>query len=105
MTNVNISKLPNTTFQFTADGVLYGFRLHFWDGLMFCSITINGETIIDSVRCISGKWLIPYKYLTVGGNFRFECIDSSEYPNFNDFGDSCKLVYYTSEEVEALNNG
>lgn len=103
MVNIELDKYPNQEFQFIADGVEYEFRIHFWNGMMFCSLSINGERKLDSVKCISGKWLIPFDYILKGGNFRFECVDPSEYPDYNNFGISCNLIYYTKEEFEVLN--
>lgn len=102
---MTILQLPNNVnqeFDFVGDGVLFSIRLHYWDELMFASISLDGEKVIDSVRCIGGKWLLPYEYMMKSGNLRFECIDPSLYPNAADFGMSCNLVYYTKEEYEAM---
>lgn len=105
MNEISLSNYPNQTFNFVGDESVYDFRLHYFRDQMFVSVSVNGRKVVDSLRAISGQWLIPYKYQMTNGNFRFECDDNSDYPNYENFETTCHLRYYSKAEYEVIENG
>lgn len=91
----------NVSFRIGIDNIDYFFRLHIFRGILYCSIWIDNYRIIDSVKCISGMWLLPYRYLALGGNFRFEN-SFDEYVTASDFARITRLCYYNREEYEEI---
>jgi hypothetical protein len=97
------NKAPNQKFSTVVEGFLFDIELHTAYDMLFATISVNGKTVKTSVRCIPFGWLIPYlAYAPDGcGNFRFETRDG-EYPSYNDFNSSCRLIYYSRSEIENL---
>lgn len=71
------------------------------DGITFVTVEDEDGVVVASVRAVKGQWLIPYKHLSLNGNFRFESDTTDEYPTYKNFQDF-KLVYYTSDEVDEI---
>ena len=99
---ITLPSLPNVEFTTTPEE--HGFTIRFrllTNGITLVSLSDDDGTIVESVRAINNKWLIPYPYLEQGrGNFRFES-DTDDYPYFENFNTSCRLVYYNQDEVDA----
>lgn len=102
MTTLTLQQYPNQEFSFVNDGVEYDIRLHLYRGITYASVSVNGVKAIESARCVSHQWIIPSKAYANKGNFRFECDDPNEYPNYKLFGVLCKLRFYTAEEIEEM---
>lgn len=106
MINLNIGAYPNQSFNKTIGNVEYGFRIHTLNGgIVVFSLTVDGETAIESERIIPNSVIIPYEYLKPkGGNFYFKSV-SGDYPDYTKFGGEQNLLYLTDEEIEAARNG
>ena len=91
--------IPNQNFKWTPNGVTYDFTLRFFRGLMYATIrTEEGAVYVGSIRCVNRQWLIPWRRAEMGdGNFRFED-DYGQYPDYRNFGTSCRLVFYSASE-------
>lgn len=103
MYQIQLPTSPNAEFTTSPNESEFTIRLRILtSGITLVSISNTKGKIVDSVRAVNGKWLIPYPYLERnGGNFRFES-DNEEYPNFQNFNTTCRLMYYTQEEVDAI---
>lgn len=68
---------------------------------LFMSVFVNNEQIGNAFMCFPNQFIIPFKYMEniLGGNFVFETI-ANIYPNFENFGDTCKLYFVTLDELE-----
>ena len=91
----------NQSFTVDINGIDYRFIFHTFRDILYCSIAINGTLVVAGVKCINDTWLIPFKYLTQGGNFRFE----NSYDDYVDpeyFGDITQLVYYSASELAKM---
>ncbi len=67
---------------------------------LLMSVFVNNEQLGIPFMCFPNQRIIPYNYLQekLGGNFVFETI-SNNYPNFENFGDTCKLYFETLDEI------
>lgn len=98
MLKLSVTNNPNQTFLFDSKYGMFKITLRYLGTIVVCNVDFKGNNIVNGVRVVTNKWLIPYKYLYQGiGNFRFEgMID--DYPIFSDFGKSVNLIYYDNEE-------
>ena len=92
--------VPNQRFTLAPNGVVYDFSLRFFRDLMYVTIrNQEGNVYVGAMRCADRRWLIPFRRPGYGdGNFRFED-DNGEYPDFRNFGTSCRLVFYSAAEL------
>lgn len=91
----------NQSFWIQIDDIEYMFRLHTFRDVLYCSISANGTLLIAGIKCVNNSWLIPYRHLSAGGNFRFE----NSYDDYVDpqyFGEITKLVYYPPDEIAEM---
>ena len=102
MREVPLLNAPNQRVETTIDGVNYSIQLRTVQSFTTADIYADGEILKAGSRCIPGKPLIPYPYLTRGGNFYFYCLND-DYPYYEYFGITQKLVYLTDEEIAGLN--
>lgn len=70
---------------------------------LFMTVTVNNEQLGQAFLCFPSQPVIPYPYMQniLGGNFVFETSDNN-YPYFEDFGKTCKLYFFTNDEI--INN-
>ena len=68
---------------------------------LLMSVFVNNEQIGQPYICYANQAVIPYQYQVeqVGGNFIFETV-ANEYPNYQNFGNTCKLYFATIEEIK-----
>ncbi len=102
MMDVSIVNVPNQALTVFTGGVDFVLRLHVFRGITYITISKGRDTspVITSCRCVPGSWLLR-DYSPGDGDFRFEC-DSADYPYHDQFGNGCRLVYYTEEEVAEI---
>lgn len=95
------SEDPNVSFRVGIGNIDYFFLLHIFRGVLYCSIWIDDYMIVSGMKCINNAWLIPYKHLASGGNFRFEG-SFDDYVSPKTFGKITTLNYYSREEYMKL---
>ena len=99
MLTIPLSNVPNQSFEFAYGEYVYSVTLKTFRDIVYASVVINDEPVCQSIRCVNRGWLIPYEAIYSGkGNFMFEC-DSEDYPNYESFGKSCYLRFYSYEEI------
>ena len=101
MIQIDVQQLPNQEFEKEIDGTTYTIKLRTFHGLTLADISIGEKVLKHSIRVCPNTPIIPYKYLTQGGNFVFYSIDGS-YPHYTQFGITQQLVYLTDEELQDL---
>lgn len=71
------------------------------NNILLMSVFVNNEQIGMPFICYSNQLVIPFDYQMkkIGGNFLFETV-TNNYPNYENFGNSCKLYFLTLEEIE-----
>lgn len=102
MIEIDVQQIPNQEFFKEIDGYKYNIRVRTFKDMTLMDIDIDDENVKHSVRVCPNVPIIPYKYLTKGGNFMFVCVNG-DYPHYTKFGISQQLVYLTDEELEGLN--
>jgi hypothetical protein len=102
-TNIDVEALPNQEFSIRLDAYRYNVRLNsVSDGAMCATIQRDGVTVIDGVRCVAGRFVLPYAYLEgLGGNFFFDT-PNDEIPDYQQFGTTHFLVYLSAAELGVL---
>ena len=67
---------------------------------LLMSVFVNNEQLGNPFMCFPNQSVVPYEYMVnvLGGNFVFETVNDC-YPNFENFGDTCKLYFVTLDEI------
>lgn len=97
---INLEKIPNQMFSLQLEGASYRVSLRTIQGLTYMSVWADGDVLFQDQLCVPNSFVNPYNYVSRGGKFYFKCLDE-EYPVWNKFGDTQKLVFLTAEEVNA----
>jgi hypothetical protein len=97
MLSYNITNIPNQTFSCDTPNGTYYFELMSFRGLMYVSISKDDVTLVNGVRIVQNKPIIPLG-LARNGNFMF-ISNSEEYPTYKELDSSVKLVYITPEDL------
>lgn len=103
MIQIDVQQIPNQEFEKEIDGKRYTIKLRTFHGITLADIFVDDVCAKRAVRVCPNVPIIPYKYLTQGGNFVFYSIDGS-YPHYTQFGITQQLVYMTDDEIEELQN-
>lgn len=103
MIQIDVQQIPNQEFEKEIDGVRYTIKFRTFHKMTLADITIDDIVVKRSIRVCPNTLIIPYKYLTKGGNFVFYSIDNS-YPHYSKFGVTQQLVYLTDTEIQELKN-
>ena len=102
MREIPLSNVPNQLVETVIDGVAYSIQLRTVQSLTVADVYADGVLLKGGVRCVPGQRLIPYSYLTVGGNFFWYCLND-DYPHYKNFGVDQLLVYLSDAELANLN--
>jgi len=100
MTRIFLENIPQQEFDLNIDNVVYHLRLRDGGGFTFVDIATNTEQLINGLIAGANLPIIPYPYLTRGGNFIFYCLDN-EYPNYENFESTQYLYYVSDDELDA----
>ena len=96
---VELNETPNQSFGIVAGGVNYTITLKLFDEITYATVAIENEVVCNSVPCVAGGKIIPYDYLTRGGNFYWFSQDG-HYPDWVKFNTEHILVYLTDAEID-----
>lgn len=101
MTQITLAQVEDQTVHIVLGKVIYFVRLWAFREMMYADISHGGERIVSSLRILPNTWIIPFKYMADGGNFRFETnqADKNEYPFYTGFNTKFKLCTYTNNEM------
>lgn len=102
MIEIEVQQIPNQEFIREVDGIKYDLKIRTFNNMTFMDITADDVVLKRSVRLCPNIPIIPYKYLTKGGNFMFICLDG-DYPHYTKFGITQQFVYLTDEELKVFN--
>lgn len=97
----DIGSAPNVLTAISPEGFTYNILFRYFRGMTYATITNdNDELISGPIRCSNRKWLIPYPALNYSGAGNLMFVDEeNQYPQFMKFGNGCRLVYFTAEEI------
>lgn len=97
---VPLQRIPNQSLTIGLDGAVYDIELRSTGSIMAASVSRNGLSIIKNARAVAGGLLIPARYQEAG-NFVWLC-GSYELPDYNKFGVTQYLVYFSAAELAAM---
>lgn len=100
MIEIPLQQIPNQKFTMQLDDSLYEITIKLTVNVMSVSIVRQNEQIVSNTRAEALAPIIPYLYLE-HGNFIFFTIDD-EYPNYELFGVTQFLFYFSAEELEVI---
>lgn len=101
---IELNTLPNQTFTTTINNVDMEVILRLAgeenNNIMFFALRMNDEYLCPFVPVFANQGLLPYDYMIAeaGGQFFFDT-ENDEYPNYENFGTTCKLYFVTEDEL------
>lgn len=102
---IELNNLPNQTFTTTINNVdmevIFRLAGEENNNIMFFALRTNEDYLCPFVPVFANQGLLPYDYMIAeaGGQFFFET-ENDEYPNWENFGTTCKLYFVTQDELE-----
>ncbi|AXF52897.1 MAG: hypothetical protein [Bacteriophage sp.] len=102
MLQIPLQPVPRQELTVTIDQNRWLIRVVQVGDMMLCDFTLNEVVQIQGVRAVPAQKLLPYQYLQqrAGGNFAFTTATGNlEIPRFEDFGNTCFMIYATAEEI------
>lgn len=102
MLQIPLQAVPRQELTVTIDQNRWLIRVVQVGEMMLCDFTLNEVVQIQGVRAVPAQRLLPYQYLQqrAGGNFAFTTGGMNrEIPWFENFGNTCFLVFATTEEI------
>ncbi|RIQ76154.1 hypothetical protein D0835_17335 [Bordetella avium] len=98
MVQLDLIRAPNQAFSVVIDGVLWELAIKTARAVMCADITRDGEVLVQGQRIIADAPILPYRHLSLRGNFAILTRDD-DLPWWEEFGRSQSLVYLTASEV------
>lgn len=101
---IELNNLPNQTFTTTINNVdmevIFILAGEENNNIMFFALRTNEDYLCPFVPVFANQGLLPYEYMIAeaGGQFFFET-ENDEYPNWENFGTTCKLYFVTQDEL------
>lgn len=101
MLSIALNQTPNQRLSVNIDGVGgYSIETKLFDGILYMTVYDDTKLLCSGVRAMPNRVVIPYPYLTNGGNFFWYCPDL-EYPDWEKFNNQHLLLWLTDEELAA----
>lgn len=102
MIEITLQSVPNQSFSINIGGISYDVSIKTGDSAL-ADISMNGNIVIQGVRVMPYRPIVPYEYLTQdNGNMLF-ITDNGENIDYTKFGVTQYLVYLTADEMSFLN--
>lgn len=98
MRQINLLSVPNQAFTVTLNNRSWSIAIKKAVNCMFADISVNNETILKGQRVLPNQLVIPYKFLSLGGNFVLTTMND-ELPDYQRFGIDQEFYYLTPEEI------
>ncbi len=101
---LTLNNIPNQNFTTTINDIDMEITIKLAgqedNKILFFSLITNGDYLCPAVPVFANQAVLPYPYMVseVGGNFFFTT-DNEEYPNYLNFGSTCKLFFITEDEL------
>lgn len=100
MQEIELNSTPNQSLGVTLNGINYKLNIKLFDDVLYMTVYAANVLLCSGVRAMPNQVVIPYPYLTDGGNFFWYCSDG-EYPDWNKFNNRHKLLWLTDAEIAA----
>lgn len=101
---IELNNLPNQTFTTTINNVDMEVIIKTGgevdNQITFFALRIDDDYLCPFVPAFANQGVLPYEYMIseAGGQFFFET-ENDEYPNWENFGITCKLYFITQDEL------
>lgn len=97
MREIMLQAVPNQRIDVSVGGVAWRIEIKAVTGGMAASIWADNELLISGARILANSLILPFKYLSIYGNFT---IDSSGHPiDWRLFGHSQSLYFIEPDEL------
>lgn len=97
---IELRQIKSQRASIRLDENLYEFRVYSVQGGMAFDMIRDEVLILSGFRLVSGTPLIPYQHLE-SGNFMM-IIPDNELPDYNQFGITQNLIYFSDSELVAI---
>lgn len=94
---IPLNTAPNQRLRVTLDGREWELTIKAARRVMCCDIRCDDTVLIQAVRMMPGQPLIPYRYLSSGGNFAL-LTAGDELPWWEEFGKTQTLVWWSDDD-------
>lgn len=96
---IQLLNMPNQKVPVSVKGYLLVFEFHQFRGQLFCSIALDGEYIVSSLRVIEGENLLPYPlWADRIGKFCFRNKYNTPITDYKSYNDAVYLEYLAPGE-------
>lgn len=97
MREIMLQAVPNQRIDVSVGGVAWRIDIKAVTGGMAASVWADNELLISGTRVLANSLILPFKYLSIYGNF---IIDSGGHPiDWNLFGRSQALYFIELDEL------
>lgn len=100
MQKIPIQAIPNQEFTTVLDGNNWDIIIRQTNGVMSISLALNGTKIIENLRTVAGRLIIPSRYQE-SGNFIFTTADF-QMPDYVLFNVTQGLFYISAAELAVI---
>lgn len=107
MRQIPLEVLPNQSLSasFEEEGYRWQVTIKKAVTSMIMDITINDEVVILGTRIPGDDFIIPYPYIGLRHGNLMLTTQNDRLPDWNRFGLTQQLFYWSPEEMEAIANG
>jgi hypothetical protein len=105
MRQIPLQAVPNQSLSFTADGNRWVVTIKQAVTSMIVDVVINDTAVITGFRIPGDDFILPYKYLGVRQGNLMMTTQQDFLPDWNLFGQTQQLFYWSPDEMESLANG
>ena len=98
MRELSLQARPNQNFTASVGDAAWDIELKACDTYMAVSLWRNGELIIQGQRIVAREPFIPYRHLSINGNFVIFG-DNDDDPDWRKFGESQQLFFFEPGEL------
>lgn len=99
--SIPIPNNPNETFSSTIAGNIFRFTLRTFHDVVYATIEVNEQTVITGAKVCPNCLLLPKSAESVG-NFVFYSPADDEYPDSDNFNESCTLLYIDKDSIDEM---
>lgn len=105
MRQIPLQAVPNQSLSFTQDGSRWDVTIKQAVTSMIADVTINDVRIISGVRIPGDDFILPYTYMGVLQGNLMLTTQQELLPDWQLFGATQRLFYWTPDDMRALANG
>ena len=105
MRQIPLQSVPNQSLSFTQDENRWEVTIKQAATSMIADVTINDVRVISGVRIPGDDFILPYTYMGVLQGNLMLTTQQELLPDWELFGQTQQLFYWTPDEMKALANG